>query len=586
VRRAAVALCFAAAALASTASAAAEGGKVLRLAINELETLDPQQYAESPSFEVLRAIYEGLYQFDYLADPPRLVPVTAAALPEISADGKTWVMRLQHGIYFTDDPAFKGVRRELTADDYVYSIKRWLDPNSARGGAPITAALIVGAREALDEARKNGGRWNLDRPIEGIRALDRYTVQLTLTEPNYPIIDGLVTQGAVAREVVEARGGDLRTYAVGTGPFKLREWKRGNRLVLDVNPRYRGVAFPQTGSGELARAMQGAPFPRVSAIELMIIEEDGTRLLEFDRGNIDLMVLRSEVAMRLIDQDHLKSAYAGRGIQWFRVPEPYLSSLYFNLRDATVGGMDTPHVALRRAVSLSLDVDELVKVVYAGQALPANQLAPPGVVGHDPALPKRPPYDPAAARAVLDRYGYKIGGDGFRTLPDGSPLTLDILLRSAAISREVQTLFKKNLEAVGLRTKFTISPFQDAVKDLTSGHFQMWFGAFGGTPTASGIFSQLYGKASPQINVSQFSQPDYDAAFERFGRTSDPAERLAAARRMTEIERTYVPTIPLIFRLENWFAQPWLAGFRPNRFDNYWKYLDVDPSKRPVRKGS
>ena len=587
MRRALLALCLVAAAIApSHAPAAPDARKVLRIAINELETLDPQQYAESPSYDVLRAIYEGLYQFDYLASPPRLVPVTASALPQISADEKTWTMRVSPGIYFTDDPAFKGKRRELTADDYVYSMKRWLDPNSVRGGAPVTAGLILGGREALDEAKQHGGRWDLDRPIAGIRALDRYTVQLTLTEPNYPVIEGFVALGAVAREVVEARGGDLRTYAVGTGPYKLREWKRGNRLVLDANPDYRPLRFPATGDPALARAMQGAPFPRVSSIELLVIEEDGTRVLEFDRGNVDLMVVRSEIATRLIDGDRLRPEYAARGVRWYRAPEPFLGSLYFNLRDATVGGMDAPHVALRRAVSLALDVDELVRVVYAGQALPANQLAPPGVVGHDPAVPRKPRYDPSAARALLDRYGYRTGADGLRSAPDGTPVTLDILMRSVAISREIQTLFKKNLEAVGLRTKFTISPFQDAVKDITAGHFQMWFGAFGGTPTAYGIFSQLYSKAAPQTNLSRFSLPEYDAAIERFMRTRDPAEQLAAARRMAEIQRAYVPTIPVTFRLENWFAQPWVTGFHPNRFDTYWKYLDVDPSKRPARKGS
>jgi ABC-type transport system substrate-binding protein len=560
--------------------------KVLHLALNELETLDPQQYQESPSYEVLRAIYEGLYQWDYLADPPRLVPVTATALPEISADEKTWIMRVQPGIYFTDDPSFKGRRRELTAEDYVYSLKRWLDPNSARGGAPITAAVIVGARDALDEAKKNGGRWDLDRPIEGIRALDRYTLQLTLLEPNYPVIEGFVTQGAVAREVVEARGGDLRTYAVGTGPFKLREWKRGGRVVLDRNPEYRGVRFPETGGADLARAMQGAPFPRASAIEVSIIEEDGTRVLEFDRGNLDVMVLRSEVATRLVDGDKLRSEYRARGVGWQRMPEPFTVSLYFNLRDPLVGGMDAAHIALRRAVDLALDRADLVKVVYAGQALPANQIAPPRTIGHDAAVPTKPTFDPAAARALLDRYGYKRGADGFRATPDGQPLELNILLRSAAISREVQTLFKKNFEAVGLRTKFTLSPFQDAVKDISKGHYQIWFGGFGGTPTAFGIFSQMYSKAAPQINLSQFSLPEYDSAIERFMRTRDPAEQLAAARRMAEIQRAYVPMIPVVFRLENWFVQPWVSGFRASRFDNYWKYYDVDPAKRPARKGS
>jgi oligopeptide transport system substrate-binding protein len=572
--------------LAAGEAAAADARKVLRLAINELETLDPQAYAESPSFDVLRAIYEGLYQYDYLADPPRLVPVTATALPQISADGKTWVMRVQPGIHFTDDPAFKGKPRELTADDYVYSFMRWLDPNSVRGGAPVTAGLIVGGREALDAAKQNGGRWDLDRPIAGIRALDRYTVQLTLTEPNYPVIEGFVTLGAVAREVVEARGGDLRTYAVGTGPYKLREWKRGTRLVLDANPDYRALRYPDTGDPKLALRMQGAPFPRVSTVELSVIEEDGTRLLEFERGNLDMIVLRSDIATRLLDGDRLKRESAARGVTWHRVPEPFLVSLYFNLRDAQVGGMDAPHIALRRAVGLSLDRDELVKVVYAGQALAANQLAPPGVIGHDPAMRAKPPYDPPAARALLDRYGYRPGPDGFRVSPDRTALTLDVLLRSNSISREVQTLLKKNLEAVGLRVKFTVSPFQDAVKDITAGHYQIWFGGFGGTPTAFGIFSQLYSKSSPQINLSQFSLPEYDAAIERFMRTRDPGEQLAAARRMAEIERTYVPTIPTVFRLENYFVQPWLTGFRPNRFDNYWKYLDLDPSKRPARKGS
>ena len=569
----------------ATSATAAGPVKTLHVALNDLETLDPQQYQESPSYDVLRTIYEGLYQWDYLADPPRLVPVTSTALPEIAADGKTWTMHVQPGIYFTDDPSFKGKRRELTADDYVYSLKRWLDPNSARGGAPITAALIVGAREALDEAKRNGGRWDLDRPMAGIRALDRYTVQLTLTEPNYPLIEGFLTTGAVAREVVEARGGDLRAYAVGTGPFKLRDWKRGSRVVLERNPDYRAVRYPDTGGAELARSMQGAPFPRVDAIEVDIIEEDGTRVLEFDRGNLDVMVLRSDVATRLVDGDRLRGEYRARGVWWERTPEPFTVSLYFNLRDPLVGGMDAVHIALRRAVDLALDRDDLVKVVYAGQALPANQIAPPRTIGHDDAVPARPAFDPAAARVLLDRYGYKRGADGFRTTPDGKPLELDILLRSAAVSREVQTLFKKNLEAVGLRTRFTVSPFQDAIKDLTKGHFQMWFGGFGGTPTAFGIFSQLYSKSSPQINVSRFSLPEYDAAIERFMRTRNPAEQLAAARRMAEIQRAYVPMIPVVFRLENWFAQPWVKGFRASRFDNYWKYYDIDPAKRPARRG-
>jgi ABC-type transport system substrate-binding protein len=491
-------------------------------------------------------------------------------------------MHVKAGIHFTPDPAFKGHPRELTAEDYVYSLKRWLDPNSKRGGAPITAALIVGGREALDEAKKSG-RWDLDRPIEGLRALDRYTLQLKLTEPNYPVIEGYLTLGAVAREFVEARGGDLRTYAVGTGAYRLKEFKRGSRIVLEANPDYRGRPFPASGApGDqaLEAAMRGAPFPRIGRIELEVIEEETARLLEFDRGNLDTLVLRSDIASRLLEHDALRPEYRARGIGWQRTPEPFTAFVYFNLRDPLVGGMDAPRVALRRAVGLALDRNNMVDVIYGGQALPANQLVPPDVVGHDPKIPPLV-HDPAAARALLDRYGYKRGADGYRATPDGKPLVLDLMLRSGSISREVQTLFRKNMDAIGVRTQFTVAPFQDAIKDLVAGHFQMWFGGFGGNPTGQGILAQLYGKSSPQINVSQFKMPEYDAALDRFMRTNDPAQQVAAARTMSDIARAYAPMIPVVFRLENHFVQPWLLGYRPNRFDTFWQFLDIDLAKRP-----
>ena len=129
-----------------SAALAADPAKILRVASPDIETLDPQQYSDRPSHDVLVAIFEPLYEWDYLRSPPRLSPVTAAGPLEITDDGKTWTMRVKPGIFFTDDPAFKGKPRELVAADYVYSYKRWLDPNLRRGGAPILTDLIVGAR--------------------------------------------------------------------------------------------------------------------------------------------------------------------------------------------------------------------------------------------------------------------------------------------------------------------------------------------------------------------------------------------------------------------------------------------------------
>jgi len=563
---------------------AADPAKVLRVASPDIETLDPQQFSDNPSFEVLVAIFEPLYEWDYLRSPPRLSRVTAAGPLAITDGGKTWTMRVKPGIFFTDDAAFKGKPRELVAADYVYSYKRWLDPNLRRGGTPVITDLIVGARAVVDAARA-ASKFDYDRPIEGLRALDRYTVQIRLSEPNYPNIEDLIGfVGAAAREVVEAAGGDIRTRPVGTGPYRLREWKRGSRIVLEANPGYRQVGFPESDDpahAALVRSMRGISFPRAGVVEISIIDEDITRLLQFEQGGLDYIVLRAEVATRLLNGDKLKPEYAARGITRHVFPEPYLFTFYFNMTDPVLGGMTNERIALRRAIALAMDTETLVKIVYAGQALPANQLVPPGVGGHDPELPFKPLYDPAAARALLDRFGYRIfDAEGYRKTPDGRPLTLAMTLRSGAISREIQTLVKKSLDAVGLRMDFHVTPFQDAIKELEKGKYQMYFGGFGGSPSGYPELLQLYSKQPQRVNVSQFKFAEYDRAAEQFLRSATDAEQIVAARKMSELARTYMPELPAIFRLENDFVQPWLLGFRPPVFSTYWKYLDIDLARR------
>jgi len=571
------------------AAAAADPAKILRVASVDIETLDPHQYNDSPSFDVLVAIFEGLYEWHYLASPARLAPLGAAALPEIAEGGKLWTVRVRPGVFFTDDPAFGGKPREAVADDYVYSLKRWLDPNLRRGGNPIVTDLVVGARAVVDAARQPGARFDYDRPIAGLRAVDRYTLQLRLNEPNFPNVEDFLTVRVVAREVVESAGTDIRTRAVGTGPFRLKEWKRGSRVVLEANPGYRLTRFPESGDpahAALVRSMQGRTLPQIGGVEISVIEEDVTRLLEFDRGRLDYVVLRGEIANRLLANGKVKPEYAARGIVRHVFPEPYLFSFYFNVADPVVGGMGTERIALRRAIALAIDVETLVRVVYAGQAMPANQLVPPRVSGHDPALAARPPRDSAAANALLDRFGYdKRDPDGYRRGPDGKPLALTLSLRSAAISREIQTLWKKDMDAIGLRMEYRLTPFQEIIKELDAGKFQLYFGGYGGLPSGYAQLTQLYGKEPPTVNTSRFRSAEYDRAMEEFLKSPGQAGQIAAARRMSEIAWTYAPMAPVVFRLENNFVQPWVQGFAPPVFQTYWKYLDIDLARRRQADG-
>ena len=568
----------------AVAAHAADPAKVLRIASPDIDTLDPQSFADDPSFQIVMAIFEPLYEWDYLALPPKLTPLTAAAAPEITDGGKTWTVRMKKGIRFTDDPAFGGKPRELTADDYVYSYKRWMDPNGRRGGSPIVADLLLGARPVVDAARASG-KFDYDRPIEGLRALDRYTLQLRLSEVNYPNIrDVLGFVGASAREVVEAAGRDIRTRAVGTGPFKLKEWKLGSRIVLDANPVYREARFPESENpvhSALVRSMKGKTIPQVGVVDIAIILEDVPRLLQFERGELDVIVLRGEVASRLLADGKLKPEYAARGITRQVFPEPFTFKFYFNMADPVIGGTEKERVALRRAMAYAVDIDLLIRVVYAGQALPTRQFVPPGVGGHDPSLVPKPLYDPAAANALLDRFGYTArDAEGFRKNLDGKPLTITMTLRSGAVSREIQTLWKKNLDAIGLRTDFHVTPFQDAIKELEQGQYQTYFGGFGGSPAGYAVHSQLHTRQPRRVNVTQFKNADYDRAADEFLRSATSAGQIAAARKMTEIAGTWMPELPAFFRLESNIVQPWVQGYAPPIFSSYWKYLDIDLARR------
>ena len=192
-------------------------------------------------------IFEALYGYDYLARPFKIRPCTADGMPEVSADFRMWTVRLKRGIYFQDDPAFKGERRELVAADYVYSYKRFFDP---RWKSPLVASLadlkMLGMAALRERALKGKQAFDYDTPVEGLRALDRYTIQFEFEEPNPRFVEALADAslyGAVAREVVETYGDTMPAHPVGTGPFRLAEWRRSSRIVLERNPTYRDVLY-------------------------------------------------------------------------------------------------------------------------------------------------------------------------------------------------------------------------------------------------------------------------------------------------------------------------------------------------------
>ena len=579
---------FALAFVSAPAFAQADANKVLRVSFPVAETgFDPHATSDYYSSHVERAIFDSLYTFDYLARPHKLIPKTAAEMPEISADGRTWKIRIRPGIHFADDPAFKGKKRELTADDYVYSFKRLLDPRMRAPFLWFLDGKIAGSDEILAKA-KQAGRLDYDAPIEGLKALDRYTLQITLKEPDY-VLQGYLTQvsmAAVAREVIEAYGdssGWAMANPVGTGPYRLKEWRRGQKIVLEANPNFREEYFPEAGEAgdrELIAKMKGKRLPQVGRIDISIIEESNPQLLAFASGELDYINVPADLVGNVLGPGNaLKLEFAGKGVTLHRVTQPALSYTYFNMEDPVVGGYAPDKIALRRAMIMGFNTDELIRVWYQGQAIMATQPIPPGVAGHIPGLVARQPYDMAAAKGLLDKFGYvDRDKDGWRDLPDGKPFTIVMASTPAGRDRERDELWKKNMTALGIRIDFLKQKWPDLLRMGRAGQLQMWPIGWINTYGEGDAFMQLlYSRNIGQSNYSRFSLPEYDELYRKTKRVPDGPERNAIYRKMAELVAAYNPWDLGVYRIENTVVRPWVLGYKKHvNLEHSWKYLDID----------
>jgi ABC-type transport system substrate-binding protein len=393
---------------------------------------------------------------------------------------------------------------------------------------------------------------------------------------------------AVAREAVEAAGNDVMSRPVGTGPYVLKEWKRASRVVLEANPHYRKLAFPASedpAHRAVVAQMKGRPLPAIGRVEVSIIEESNSEYLTFDKGELDILSMAGDIAPRALDGDRVKPALARRGIAHHRFVAPVITYTYFNMEDPTVGGYSREQIALRRAIAMGFNTDEMIRVLFNGQALPATQLLPPGVQGHDASVAPKSIYDPKAAGALLDRFGFRDrDGDGYREAPDGRPITLVRGTLPESWYREADTLWKKNMDAIGLRMTVQQQTFSELMNLSLAGKLPMFnLGLRALEPSGYLVLQTLWGKSTRDTNRARFANADYDRAYEEFVRTPSGPQRVALARRMSEIVQAYVPMTLHTYGVGNVLVYPWVLGYRPSQFGQSWKWLDIDPAVRKAR---
>jgi ABC-type transport system substrate-binding protein len=247
-----------------------------------------------------------------------------------------------------------------------------------------------------------------------------------------------------------------------------------------------------------------------------------------------------------------------------------------------LAGFSKERIALRRAIAMAYKIDDQIRIIRKGQAMRAQFPIPPGVAGHDPRYRSSIPYDPQLANALLDKFQYKRGPDGYRTLPGGKPLVIRYWSMPTERDRQFDELFKRSLDSIGVRLEIHKDRFAELNKLGHECRLMMraaaWIADY---PDGDNFMQLLYGPNTGQTNSACYRSPEFDRLYENSRSMPDSAERNRLYRQMARLMEVHTVWILADSRYRNVLLQPHVVGYRkhPVLFSE-WLYIDLDPGSR------
>jgi ABC-type transport system substrate-binding protein len=564
---------------ASTATEAAHSEEkerrdpvTLRLCLpRDISGFDPARCADIYSNTAQTQIYESLLQYAYPERPYRLVPCLAEAMPEVSDEGKTYAFRIRKGVRFQDDPCFPGGKgRELEAEDFIYAIKRTADAKVRSVGWWMLDGSVRGLNE-FHKASASRGPTDYDEPVEGLKAVDRHTLRITLTRPNPSILHALATvhASAIAREAVEHYGPAFARHPVGTGAYRLASWVKGSVIVFNNNHAF---GLPPAGD-------RVPPF--CDRVEVKIIESSEAQWSAFLKGDLDVTRVAKEWISEVdLEKRTVSPRLAELGVSLKVKPSLDVTFIAFNMDDPLLGG----NKFLRQAMSLAYDAERQIRELRSGRAIPASGPLPPGLPGAVKAGSN--PYRIAdrrraleKARALMEKAGYP-GGQGLPVLTYQSI--------ASATSRAFDRHFLECMKAIGVRIEVEENAWPDFLDKVKKRKAQVFGMAWVADYPDPENFLQLFysSNGSPGSNASNYANPRYDRLYGRMAVLADSPERNELIREMVAILQEDCPWIFGVHRLNLALHHDWLSNYRIQEVGGgFFKYYRIDPARREKYRG-
>jgi ABC-type transport system substrate-binding protein len=635
--------------------------------------LDPVRSYSSNEYALLAQVYEPPLQYHFLLRPYRLVPLTAEQVPVpryLDADGEVlpenapadriavseYRIRIRPEILYQPHPAFAGDEqggyryldlsesdldrikvladfpntstRELTAEDYVYQIKRLAVPWLHAPIAGLMQKHILDFKELAErieltagEPLADGERPHLDLrgiPFAGAEVVDRYSYRIRI-KGKYPQFaywlampffspmpweaDRFYSQPGMAR-----RNLSLDWYPVGTGPFWLSENNPNLRMVLERNPNFRDERYPDEGMPEDAQAGlladAGRRLPFIDKAVYSLEKESIPYWNKFLQGYYDSSGISSDAfdqAVQFTTQGEaaLTEDMEARGIELLTSVETSIFYLGFNMRDPVIGGDSERARLLRRAISIAVDYEEYISIFANGRGVAAQGPIPPGIFGHregeagvnhyvyawrDGRAQRR---DLGEARALLAKAGYPRGRDP----ASGQALTLYFDTTATGPDDKARlNWMRKQLDKLGVQLVIRATDYNRFQEKMRTGTGQLFMWGWNADyPDPENFLFMLYGPNSKVDgggeNAANYANPEFDALFERMKNMDDGPERQEVIDQMVEIVRRDAPWAwgfyPKAFSLHH----AWLGNLKPNLMaNNTLKYRRLDPELRARRR--
>jgi oligopeptide transport system substrate-binding protein len=510
----------------------AEGGRTYggKLRINESEyfkSLFPPSITDGISTRIATQIYEGLLKFD---QEDLSIKNAIAESYSVSEDGKLYTFKIKKGVFFHNDPCFANSKgRELTAEDIKYCFTQLCTQSAVNQGFILFEGVLKGATEYYN-ATSNGTKPSFD--VSGIKVINASTIQFELVAPNslFTTYLALPFTSIYPKEAVDKYGLEMRTKAVGTGPFTLASVDDDIQVLLKKNAHYYG------------KDKYNNKLPLIEAVDIKFLHEKKTELFEFKKGNLDMIYrLPTEYILDILEgtQPDKEGDYSQYELQ--RKPEMATQFLTFNYQSELFKNKN-----LRKAISFAIDRDKILNYILKGEGIQPGffGITPPAFNDYKIEGVKGYKLNKDSARYYLKKAGYENG----KNFPE---LSLQLNTdgdRNTDVAIEIQKELKENLN---INVKLDHVPFAQLVENMIGGKSQFYrSGWIADYPSPENFLRLFYGKSVPKDpnaksypNFARYTNANFDKFYEEGIAAKDKA---TANENFMKAERILMEDAPII----------------------------------------